>query len=126
MSFSLFSDTGEFKGLANLFSEGGVKDASDVTSGTFAPFLDQAGYDAAWAAAPGGGGGGMFDFLGDSKLLSSYAGLGSALANFAALPSQIDFAKTQTKMLKHNLSTAKKEQARRDQNIASFNRPSQY
>lgn len=121
MGFSLFSDTGEFKGLSNLLAE----DTSDVVSGSYAPFLNQTGHDSAFAAAPGGDGG-MFDFLGDSKLMSSYAGLGSALANIAALPSQIDFAKMQTKMLKHNLSTAKEEQTRRNKNIASFNRPSEY
>lgn len=57
----------------------------------------------------------------DSGMLGSIAGLGSAVAQFAALPSQIDYAKTQTKALKQNIATAKEEQARRNRNISSFN-----
>lgn len=57
----------------------------------------------------------------DSGMLGSIAGLGSAVAQFAALPSQIDYAKTQTEALKQNIATAKEEQARRNRNISSFN-----
>lgn len=57
----------------------------------------------------------------NSGMLSSYAGLGSALAAMASLPSQIDWAKTQTKALKQNIATAKEEQNRRNKNISGFN-----
>lgn len=111
-------------GLSSFFGTGGVpgENNSDTNTSDWSMIShltkDQTTLDPS--------GGGMFDFLGDSKLMSSYAGLGSALASVAALPSQIDFAKMQTKMLKHNLGTAKEEQARRNTNIASFNRPSEY
>lgn len=120
---AIFSEDGTYAGLSGLLAD--VPGENNPTGSSYAPFLNQSAYDAAFAG-PDLSSGGMFDFLGDSKLMSSYAGLGSALASLAALPSQIDFAKTQTKMLKHNLKTAKQEQARRNHNIASFNRPSEY
>lgn len=57
----------------------------------------------------------------NSGMLSSIAGLGSTLAQLAALPSQIDYYNTQSDALKQNIATAKEEQARRNSNIASFN-----
>lgn len=57
----------------------------------------------------------------DSGMLGSIAGLGSAFAQLAALPSQIDYAKTQSKALKQNMATAKEEQDRRNKNISAFN-----
>jgi hypothetical protein len=57
----------------------------------------------------------------NADMLGSIAGLGSAFAQLAALPSQIDYAKTQTKALKQNIATAKEEQNRRNKNISAFN-----
>jgi hypothetical protein len=57
----------------------------------------------------------------NSSMLGSIAGLGSAFAQLAALPSQIDYAKTQSAALKQNMATAKEEQARRNRNISAFN-----
>lgn len=57
----------------------------------------------------------------DSAMLGSIAGLGSTLAQLAAVPSQIDYANTQSKALKQNIATAKEEQARRNKNISAFN-----
>lgn len=57
----------------------------------------------------------------NSELLGNAAGLGSALVGLASLPSQIELANTQTDALKQNISTAKEEQSRRNNNISSFN-----
>ena len=70
-------------------------------------------------------GGSMFskvgDVLGNNDLMSGVTGLGSTLAQLAALPSQIDWAKTNTKALKQNIATTKAENARRNTNISGFN-----
>ena len=69
--------------------------------------------------------GGMFSGLGDmlsnNELMSGISGLGSAIAQFAALPSQIEYAKASTDALKQNIATARQEQARRNKNISGFN-----
>lgn len=57
----------------------------------------------------------------NSSLLGNAAGLGSALVELAALPSQIDLTRTQTSALKQNIATAKQEQNRRNSNVSSFN-----
>jgi len=64
---------------------------------------------------------GLGGVLSNSDLMSGITGLGSTLAQFAALPSQIDWAKTNTKALKQNIATAREEQARRNKNITGFN-----
>jgi len=57
----------------------------------------------------------------NADMLGSIAGLGAAFAQLAALPSSIDYAKTQSAALKQNIATAKEEQARRNRNISAFN-----
>lgn len=59
--------------------------------------------------------------LGNNDLMGNITGLGSTLASLAALPSQIDWAKANTKALKQNMATTKTENARRDKNISGFN-----
>lgn len=56
-------------------------------------------------------------------MISSFADAGSSLAQLASLPMQYKLAKGRLAEQEHNLATAKKEQARRDSNIAGFNRP---
>lgn len=57
----------------------------------------------------------------DSGFLGGGANLLSAISAFAALPGQLDLAKTQTKGLKQNIAFAKQEQDRRNKNISGFN-----
>lgn len=57
----------------------------------------------------------------NSSMLGSIAGLGSAFAQLAALPSQISMANTQRKALEQNMATAREEQDRRNRNISAFN-----
>jgi hypothetical protein len=57
----------------------------------------------------------------NSGLLSGYAGLGSAIASLASLPSSIKYANAQTDALEQNLATARQEQSRRNKNISGFN-----
>jgi len=65
----------------------------------------------------------MNNLLGDKYMMSNITGLASTLMQAAALPSMLKNAKLQNKSLAFNLDTAKEEQARRNQNIASFNAP---
>lgn len=89
---------------------------------SFAPYTSQENADlfnkglAAGTAAAGD-----TPWYQNADMLSSIAGLGSAFAQLAAMPSQIDYAKTQSKALKQNIATAKEEQARRNKNISAFN-----
>ena len=71
---------------------------------------------------PGGGFfSGLGDMLSNNGLMSSITGLGSTIGNLIGLPSQIDWAKTNTKALKQNIATAQEEQTRRNNNIAGYN-----
>lgn len=80
-------------------------------------------------AGPGGGaeGGGFWEGLGgifDNKYtIGNIAGLAGTVMEMMAFPEARKAARLQNEALRHNIDTAKAEQARRNQNIASFNRP---
>lgn len=57
----------------------------------------------------------------DTNLMGNVAGLASSLVQVAALPSMLENARLQNRSLKHNLSVAKEEQARRNKNIKELN-----
>ena len=86
---------------------------------------NKAGVDFMGNIAPTASGesGFMNSLLGDKYMMSNITGLASTLMQAAALPSMLKNAKLQNKSLAFNLDTAKEEQARRNQNIASFNAP---
>ncbi len=70
------------------------------------------------------GGSGFFSGLLDNPTkLGNLTGLASTLLQAAALPSALETAELQRESLQHNLNTAREEQARRNRNIAGFNRP---
>lgn len=61
------------------------------------------------------------NLLGDEYMMGNLTGLAGTVMQAIALPQMLKSAKLQNDSLSFNLDTAKKEQARRRQNISSFN-----